>query len=363
MPLPRTLEESFHNDSAVRDLPDVKDMTPEELERFIAFTGKENYRSRQIMKWVYRFGVGSFEEMTDLSKAFRQELKGLARISELEVRKVQTSKDGTKKVLFRLEDGLHVESVLIPGKRHRTLCVSTQAGCRMGCRFCLTGRGGFKRNLRVSEITDQITVCRFRLPEGKEIDNIVMMGMGEPLDNYENVVRAVSIITSDWGLAVSNRKITVSTCGVVPMIERLSNDAQVNLAVSLNATDDKTRANLMPVGRLYPLKALLDACRKYQMPRRRRITFEYILIDGVNSSLADAEKLARLLRGLRCKINLIAFNEYPEAEFRSPPAEAVEAFRSHLINKGFTAILRASKGSDILAACGQLSAVERGDGG
>ncbi len=202
-----------------------------------------------------------------------------------------------------------------------------------------------------------------QLPEGKEIDNIVMMGMGEPLDNYENVVRAVSVITSDWGLAISNRKITVSTCGIVPMIERLSTDAQVNLAVSLNATDDEMRVRLMPVGRLYPLKALLGACRKYQMPRRRRITFEYILIDGVNSSLADAEKLARLLRGLRCKINLIAFNEYPESEFRSPPAEAVETFRSYLIKKGFTAILRASKGSDILAACGQLSAVERGDGG
>jgi len=343
------------------DVPNLKDMTLEEIEAFIAGLGKETFRSRQIVKWIYRFGASAFDGMTDLSKDFRRELANLARISRLHIRKIQTSSDGTKKILFGLDDGLSIESVLIPGKRDRTLCISTQAGCRMACRFCLTGKSGLKRNLRPSEITDQLTVSRFEIPEGPEIDNIVLMGMGEPLDNYDNVIRAIRIMTADAGLGVSKRKITLSTCGLVPMIRRLGEDTCVNLAVSLNAADNGTRGRLMPVNRTYPIETLLDACRGYEMPRRRRITFEYVLLDGVNASLEDAARLARLLRGLRCKINLIAFNGYPGTAFRTPSRETINAFRSFLIERKFTAILRASKGADILAACGQLSGDEHGD--
>ena len=360
MPSQKISGESSPEEPGRQGLPNLKDMTLEEIEAFIARLGKEKFRSRQIMKWLYRFGITSFDEMTDLSKDFRRELKDRSTISKIRIGKIQTSTDGTKKILFRLEDDLLIESVLIPGKKDRTLCVSTQAGCRMNCRFCLTGKSGLKRSLLPSEITDQITMSRFQIPEGRDIDNIVLMGMGEPLDNYENVIKAIGILTSDAGLGISKRKITLSTCGLVPMIRRLGEDACVNLAVSLNAADDDTRSRLMPVNRTYSIRALIDACRQYQMPRRRRITFEYILMDGVNASIEDARRLARLLRGLRCKINLIAFNEYPGSEFKTPPRDTINAFRSFLIAQQFTAILRASKGADILAACGQLSGEDIG---
>jgi 23S rRNA (adenine2503-C2)-methyltransferase len=360
MPSPKISERNRPDGPERPGVPDLKDMTREEIEAFIAGLGKETFRSRQIMKWMYRFGATSFEGMTDLSKDFRRELADRARISTLQIRKVQTSIDGTKKILFGLEDGLSIESVLIPGKRDRTLCLSTQAGCRMSCRFCLTGKAGLKRNLRPSEITDQLTVSRFEIPEGPEIDNIVLMGMGEPLDNYDSVLRAIRIMTADAGLGLSKRKITLSTCGLVSGIRRLGEDTCVNLAVSLNAADNGTRSRLMPVNRKYPIESLLDACRGYPMPRRRRITFEYILLEGVNASLEDAARLAKLLRGLRCKINLIAFNDYPGTEFKTPSRETIQAFRSFLIGRRFTAILRASKGADILAACGQLSGEDHG---
>ena len=232
--------------------------------------------------------------------------------------KVQTSQDGTKKVLFRLEDGCFIESVLIPGKNHWTACLSTQVGCRMGCKFCLTGRQGLKRNLQPAEITGQLTRLQFQTPEGPDINNIVLMGMGEPLDNYENVLKAITIITSDPGPGFSNRKLTLSTCGLAPLIGQLGKDISINLAVSLNAADNKTRSALMPINKKYPLAALLAACRDYPMPGRRMLTFEYILMAGVNDSPADAEKLARLLKGIHCKINLIAFNEFPDVEIPDP---------------------------------------------
>lgn len=198
-------------------------------------------------------------------------------------------------------------------------------------------------------------MLRFNTPYGKDIKNIVIMGMGEPLENYDNTLKAIKIITADCGLAISNRRITLSTCGIVPMIRALGEDASVNLAVSLNAPDNETRNFLMPINKKYPLEALIDACLKYPMPRRRRITFEYVLIEGVNASLKDAGSLARLLRGLRCKLNLIPFNEYPESEFRAPAQTDIEAFRDVLIKHNYTAVIRAGRGGDILAACGQLS--------
>lgn len=338
-----------------RGLPNLKDLSLEEIESIIAAHGKEKYRARQIMKWLYRQGAVSFDEMTNLAKDLRTALAGLARISQPAVETIQVSSDTTKKILFRLEDGLFIESVLIPGKNHWTICISTQAGCRMGCRFCLTGQGGLKRNLRPSEITSQITLLQRALPEGPQIKNIVLMGMGEPLDNYDPVLKAVGIITSDYGLGFSNRKVTLSTCGLAPMIIKLGSDICINLAISLNAPDNEKRSDLMPVNRKYPLKELLHACRNYPMPGRRMLTFEYILMAGVNDSVRDAEKLVSLLKDLHCKLNLIAFNEYPGSPYRTPPEESISAFQQILLNNNYTAILRASKGRDILAACGQLS--------
>jgi 23S rRNA (adenine2503-C2)-methyltransferase len=337
------------------DKPNLKDMTLTEIEGFVAGLGKEDYRARQIMKWLYQGNAGSFDKMTTLSRDFRVALSERARITGPEIVKTQVSTDGTKKFLFRLEDGMFIESVLIPGKNHWTICVSTQAGCRMGCRFCLTGSTGFKRNLLPSEITGQITTLKNSTPEGPDIKNIVMMGMGEPLDNYLNTMKAADIITSDYGLGFSNRKLTISTCGLAPMIVQLGKDICVNLAISLNAPDDRVRDEIMPVNRKYPIKKLLEACRDYPMPGRRMLTFEYILMDGVNSRPEDAEKLSRLLRGIRCKLNLIAFNEFPGSPFRTPSQKAIETFQGILLNNHYTTILRASRGADILAACGQLS--------
>ena len=336
-------------------LPNLLDFTLEEMEKFISSSGKEKFRARQIMKWLHQKGSVSFDDMTTLSRDFRTKLSELARISRPQIVKIQTSTDGTKKALLRLEDGLFIESVLIPGKSHWTICISTQAGCAMDCKFCLTARQGLKRNLLPSEITGQLITLRHETPEGPNIKNIVMMGMGEPLANYENTLKSINILTDDFGLGISNRKITVSSCGLAPQIVRLGKDVCINLAVSLNAPDDITRNKLMPVNKKYPLKTLLDACRKYPMPGRRLLTFEYILIDGVNSSARDAETLAALLKNQRCKINLIVFNEFPGSAFKAPPQKDVEKFQQILIKKHFTTILRASKGADILAACGQLS--------
>jgi 23S rRNA (adenine2503-C2)-methyltransferase len=338
-----------------RGLPNLRDLSLEEIERIIAAHGKEKYRARQIMKWLYRQGAVSFDEMTNLAKDLRTALAGMARIGQPAIETIQVSSDTTKKILFRLEDGLFIESVLIPGKNHWTICISTQAGCRMGCRFCLTGQGGLKRNLRPSEITSQITILQRTLPEGPRIKNIVLMGMGEPLDNYDPVLNAVRIITSDYGLGFSNRKVTLSTCGLAPMITKLGLDICINLAISLNAPDNEKRGDLMPVNRKYPLEKLIHACRNYPMPGRRMLTFEYILMAGVNDSVRDAEKLVSLLKGLHCKLNLIAFNEFPGSPYRTPPEESISAFQQTLLDNHYTAILRASKGRDILAACGQLS--------
>lgn len=336
-------------------LPNLLDFTLEEMEEFISSLGKENFRARQICKCLYQSGNITFEDMTTLSRDFRARLSGIARISRPQIVKLQESKDSTRKALLRLEDGLFIESVLIPGKNNWTICLSTQAGCAMDCKFCLTARQGFKRNLKPSEITGQILALKNEIPQCPEIKNIVMMGMGEPLANYDNVLKAIKNLTCDFGMGFSNRKITVSTCGFTPQIVQLGKDICINLAVSLNAPDNETRNKLMPINRKYPLEVLLDACKKYPMPGRRLLTFEYILIDDVNSSVQDAKKLVALLKGHRCKLNLIIFNEYPESHFKSPSKKTVDAFQQVLLDNNYTAILRASKGSDILAACGQLS--------
>jgi 23S rRNA (adenine2503-C2)-methyltransferase len=338
-----------------KTLPNLLDFTLEEMEEFISSSGKEKYRARQIMKCLHQSGMTSFDKMTTLARDFRESLSTIARIQRPEIVKIQKSQDGTQKALLRLEDGLFIESVLIPGKSHWTICLSTQAGCAMGCEFCLTARQGFKRNLTPAEIVGQLVALKHETPDGANINNIVLMGMGEPLANYENTLKSIKILTCDFGLGISNRRITVSTCGLAPQIVQLGKDICINLAVSLNAADDETRSRLMPINKKYPLNALLEACKQYPMPGRRLLTFEYILIDGFNSSKTDAQKLALLLKNQRCKLNLIVFNEYPGSPFQAPSAKVVAAFQQILLDKHFTTMLRKSKGSDILAACGQLS--------
>jgi len=331
---------------------DIKDYSLDGLEDFLQGLGKEKYRAKQIFKWLYQKGAVSFEEMTNLSKDFRNELAERARISNLEPETVEVAGDGTKKYLFVLEDGASIESVLIPEEGRATLCLSTQVGCAMGCRFCLTGTFKLQRNLSCSEIINQ--VCAIRKSE--LVTNIVLMGMGEPLANLENVVRALTILISPDGFQLSNRRVTVSTSGLVPEMEMLGRAVTVNLAVSLNATTDEQRDILMPVNRKYPLARLLEACRNFPLPNRRMITIEYVMIRGLNDSLEDAKRLVRLLRGIPVKVNLIPFNEFEGCEYRGPKQESIDCFHRYLLDKNLTVITRSSRGADISAACGQLRA-------
>ena len=334
---------------------DLKNLNPSELEKFISSFGKESYRSLQILKWLYQKGAHSIDEMTNLSKKFRQELEEVSMISSLHPLHVEESKGGTKKFLFELEDGNRIESVLIPDKKRLTLCLSTQVGCAMGCRFCLTGKIGFKRNLTVSEIVNQILTVRETLVKNTSLTNLVLMGMGEPLANYQNTLKAIEMMTHPEAFNFSSRRVTLSTVGLFPEIERLSKEkAQFRLALSLNASDDETRSRLMPINRRNPLKKILEMCRNYPLRSRARITFEYVLIEGENDSHQDAKRLLKILRGIPSKVNLIPLNEAPEIPFKRPSEEKVKGFQEILMEGGLTAIVRVSKGADISAACGQL---------
>ena len=346
--------------TGVPDDPDLKGLTGAETEAWCESRGLPAYRGRQIRQWLFKKGASSFDDMTSLPKAVREELAPLAGVDRLEREKTQTSRDGTEKSLFRLPDGHRVESVLIPERDHFTLCISSQAGCAMGCRFCVTGRGGLKRDLSAGEIVDQVVQVRRSMADPERLTNIVLMGMGEPLANYDAVVRAIRNLTSDDALNFSHRRVTLSTSGLVPAMERLGRDVSVNLAVSLNAADDDTRSFLMPVNRSYPLNRLMAACRDFPLPNRRMITFEYILIRDVNDRDEDARNLARLLRGLRAKINLIPLNPHPSLGLSPSPPDRIQAFQEILVQGHYTAIVRKSKGRDISAACGQLSGESSG---
>jgi 23S rRNA (adenine2503-C2)-methyltransferase len=293
--------------------------------------------------------------MTDLKKDIRQLLSNHFRINRLQKIRVETSIDGSQKYLFKLEDNNCVESILIPEKGHYTLCISSQVGCALGCRFCLTAKSGFVRNLTKSEIVSQVRDVLYDLDETRRLTNIVMMGMGEPLANFENVLGAIFTITSvEAGLGFSNRRVTLSTAGLVHKIQPLGCDTRINLAVSLNATDNNTRDMLMPINRVHPIETLLEACRNYPLQPHRRITFEYILIKGINDTPEHAHRLAQLLRPIRAKINLIAFNEHDGCDFTPPDESVMLRFQEILLQKNYTAIIRRSKGRDISAACGQL---------
>jgi len=336
---------------------DIKELTRNQLVSWLEGQGVQPFRANQILKWIYLRQADSFDLMTDLDKETRKLLSTHFCINRLDKIRVETSQDGTRKFLFRLKDGKHVESVLIPEKRHYTLCISSQVGCAQGCRFCLTARGGFKRNLSKSEIVAQVRDVASGMEDSDQLTNIVFMGMGEPLANYDNVVSAIHIIAdSETGLGFSNRRVTVSTAGLIPKLDNLGRDTAVNLAISLNASDNQTRDLLMPINRKYPVEKLIEACRRYNLRPRQKITFEYILLDKINDSKEDAKRLARLLRPVKAKINLIPFNDFDGSDFKRPETSVINNFKEILEKNNYTAIIRQSKGQDISAACGQLGA-------
>ncbi len=333
---------------------DLKDLTQTEFEQLMIAWGQAPFRARQVQKWLYK-GITDFEAMTDVSKAVRDLLREKTTLSQLTVVARQRAADGCEKFSFRLADGEVIESVLIPETDHHTLCVSSQVGCAQGCRFCLTAQRGFRRNLRPAEIINQILAVRSLIPVKPAITNLVFMGMGEPLANFANLVKALTILLAPWGLNFSSRRVTVSTVGLAPQIPALGQAVQVNLAVSLNAPNDALRATLMPIARQYSLAQVLDACRAFPLPPHRRITFSYVLLRGINDGPAHARELARLLRGLKAKINLIAFNPHPDLPFQAPDRETLLAFQDILVQAHYTTLIRESRGADISAACGQLA--------
>ncbi len=336
---------------------DLKNLTQDKLVQFVESLGQPSFRGRQILAWIYKPGVTEFSQMTDLAKEFRSILVDSACMSRFDESIVERSQDGAVKFAFRLHDGHIIESVLIPEEDRNTLCVSSQVGCAMGCTFCLTGTMGFSRNLSTAEIINQVCAVRdWTLEQGKgNLTNIVFMGMGEPLANMDNLLDAISILTEQRGLDFSNRRITVSTCGLVPQMTRLGDETDVNLAVSLHAADDEVRSALMPINKRYPLALLIEACRTYRQKRRKRIMFEYTLLEGINDRDADADKLAALLRDVPCKINLLSVNPVVDSEFQSPAEGTIFRFQQILRNHGFTVFIRTSRGEDISAACGQLA--------
>lgn len=337
----------------MKDLLLDKAMT--ELQKFVEDTGQPVYRTRQLLDWLYRKQAVSYEELTNLPRAWRDELQSSTFLTPFRGFSVQVSHDRTRKYLFELHDGEFIESVCIPMKEHFTLCLSTQVGCALGCAFCLTGKQGFIRNLTAGEILGQILAVQRDHAVGLRISNIVLMGMGEPLLNYDNTIKAIRMMLAEEGLNFSNRKITLSTAGILPGMQRLGQEEfTVNLAVSLNAPTDDLRSQLMPITQTYPLAQLIHACRVYPLPERRRITFEYIMLDQINDTPQQARTLSALLRGIRCKINLIPLNPNVSTPFRPSSEEAMLMFQQILIQQGFSVFIRASKGADISAACGQL---------
>ena len=346
---------------------DILGLTAEELETTIRAEGLPAFRARQIWRWVWRHGVTRFEDMTDLARPVREQLSAGFMVSRPRVSRRMQSTDGTVKWLLRFPDGNEAETVYIPEDDRGTLCISSQVGCTLTCTFCHTGTQKLVRNLTVAEITGQILLAMDELgdwPAGKperRLTNIVLMGMGEPLFNYDNVARAMSIAMSGEGVGLSKRRITLSTSGVVPEIDRCGSDLGVNLAISLHAVRDDLRDVLVPINRKYPLETLIEACRNYpSLSNARRITWEYVMLDGVNDSDEDSRALIRLIRGFPSKINLIPFNPWPGTEYTCSSPERIERFASIVLKAGYASPVRTPRGSDILAACGQLkSASER----
>ena len=337
----------------------IKDASFEELSAFLTRRRHPSYRATQIRQWLFQKRATAFSEMTNVSHALRDELEEHFFISRPQVLRRAQSGDGTVKLLLGLADGASIESVLIPESRRLTLCISTQAGCGFGCAFCATALLGLKRNLTASEIVDQILEASRGLSAAERITHVVLMGMGEPLANYAQTAKALEIITdANWGIGISPRRVTLSTVGLVPQMQRLLAQTPVNLAVSLHAANDSLRAELMPVNRKYPLAQLIECCRALPLPRRRRITFEYVLLAGVNDSERDARQLVALLASIRAKVNVIPFNPHPGSRFVRPDDHAIARFQRVLQEAGVQVNVRRPRGDDIQAACGQLQGEE-----
>ncbi len=333
----------------------IADLSKGELETELKKIGEKPYRSRQIFRWLYRVGVRSFDEMADIPLELREKLKSKFHITRLVVLDSKCSSlDKTTKYLFRLEDSNTIESVFIPELNRNTICLSSQVGCKYACSFCASAPFGFVRNLRPSEIIGEVLFLKTKNPQ-ERITNLVFMGIGEPLDNYNNVMKAIRIFNDKDAFNVGARKITISTCGIIPGIERLKDEGlQIELSVSLHSADDEVRSKLVPINKKYPLRDLIGACRDYIDKTGRVITFEYVLIKGMNSSREDARRLARLLKGLKCKVNTISYNQIAAKDYEKPSNNDIRIFVKTLKDEGASAVNRKSKGEDIDAGCGQL---------
>jgi 23S rRNA (adenine2503-C2)-methyltransferase len=335
--------------------PDLAAIELAELKRLLGERNIPPFRARQVYRWIHVRGETRFDSMTDLSRSLRAELAEEFIIATPAIAGRQVSCDGTQKFLLKLGDGHHVEAVFIPDTPAMTFCISSQVGCAMNCAFCLTGRMGFVRNLNAGEIVGQVRVLARELDMLDDRFNIVLMGMGEPLHNYDAVMQAVRMVTSEHGLAMNPRRITLSTVGLVPAIERLAREPVMpNLAISLHGTTDEQRNRLVPLNRKYSLSDVIEACRQFPLKRRDRITFEYVLLADVNDTPEDARRLVRLLRDVRAKVNLIPLNAAPGIPFERPSDERIDQFARVLAERGLTVSVRKSRGRDIRAACGQL---------
>lgn len=334
------------------------DLSFEELETFFIQADLPKYRAKQVWLFVYKQGISDFNSMTNLPLSLRQLLSETFILERLKIEKVSTSEDKTKKILVRCLDGNTFEAVIIPEKDYFTVCVSSQIGCNMGCKFCCTGSQKMIRNISTGEIVMQFLLAKDLIQDWKKnvkkLKNIVFMGMGEPLLNLDNVTKAIKILTSTDGLEISRHHITISTCGIVPNIKKCAKELKVNLALSLHAIDDESRSSLMPINKKFPLKEVLKACREYSLLTKTKITFEYILIDGVNDSEQDAKKLVSLISGINSKINLIPFNPWEGCSFMTSRENRISKFSNVLKQKGYDILIRRSKGGDVDAACGQL---------
>ncbi|MGB8930838.1 MAG: 23S rRNA (adenine(2503)-C(2))-methyltransferase RlmN [Anaeromyxobacteraceae bacterium] len=342
--------------------PDLRSLPIEALDAFVAEQRERPFRARQIYRWLHLRGAATLDEVTDVPRALRSVLAERFTLATLAREEEHRSADGTIKWKWRTVDGRPVESVYMPETGRKTLCVSSQSGCAMGCSFCLTATMGLLRNLTAGEIVDQVHRANRRLVELGEgegtrpLTNLVFMGMGEPLANFDNLKAALDVLLSEDGPNFSHRHVTVSTSGLAPMIRRLGEETQVKLAVSLNATTDETRSRIMPINLRYPIPELLRACRAFPMKQGRRITFEYVMLGGVNDTDEDADRLARILKGIPSKVNLIPYNESPGLALRAPEPSRIERFQERLVGMAITAVVRKSRGRDIAAACGQLAA-------
>jgi 23S rRNA (adenine2503-C2)-methyltransferase len=328
-------------------------LTKQDIESFFEGLGAKPFHGRNVLKWIHKHGVTDFDAMTDVPKSLREQLRAVAEIVLPRIVLEQPAADGTTKWVLELADGQHVETVHIPDGERSTICVSSQVGCALDCSFCSTAQQGFNRNLGIDEIIGQVWLATREI--GQPPTNVVMMGMGEPLANFDNVVPAMELMQEDLAYMIAKSRVTISTSGIVPALRRLREVSDVSLAVSLHAPDNELRDQLVPINRKYPLEELIPACRDFiEGDKRRKITWEYVMLDGVNDSIAHAKALIRLLQGVPSKINLIPFNPFPGTRYTTSPPERVEAFRQRLRRSGMIAITRKTRGDDIDAACGQL---------